>query len=199
VENPDGLREMLEKKGMRSSAQGLVKKKAKFKGVASAPNRCPILLDDPFLGFLSGISVTVKYPDGSDELLTTDDDGMIKVRTDRGAYVDLKFETELRMHEMRVFVVLEDVSTPKGAWQRLVNMGYVDDPEPPPKPFSEDYLAAAVEEFQSEHGIRPTGELDSRTQSALDSSHDSTVPWREQRTALIDDDLDAEYDKDAVA
>jgi len=184
---------------MASSAQGAVKKKAKFKGVVTASNRCPILLDDPFLGFLSGISVTVKYPDGSDELLTTDDDGMIKVRTDRGAYVDLKFETELRMHEMRVFVVLEDVSTPKGAWQRLVNMGYVDDPEPPPKPFSEDYLAAAVEEFQSEHGIRPTGELDSRTQSALDSSHDSTVPWREQRTALIDDDLDAEYDKDAVA
>lgn len=161
-----------------------------------------IILDDSFLGIQSGIKVTVKYPDGSDESLTTDDDGIIIVNTDRGVYIDLEFETELKMHQMRIFVVLDDISTPSGAWQRLVNMGYVDDPEPPSEPFNEDTLAAAIEEFQSEHDINPSGEMDNNTLSKLREIYASTTPWNELETSIIDDKLDSEYEsksKDGVA
>ena len=164
-----------------------------------ATTRIDILLDDPFLGILSGIEVTMKYEDGSQKSAVTDENGIVKVSRTKGKFVDLKFTTELREHQLRVFISLEEASSPNGTWQRLVNMGYVDELQPPSEPSDPDELASAVEEFQSEHGITPTGELDARTLEKLTSVYTSSTTWGDIGADVIDDGSDDMYGEDSKA
>src|SRR5262249_51891332 len=102
----------------------------------------------------------------------------------------------------RIFLFPEPVGTPAGAWQRLVNLGYVPDPKPPAKPEGDIALERAVTEFQAGHGITPTGSLDDRTKSELKKKYQAAVPWaEEEQPDLPDDKLDesAFLRKDALA
>lgn len=153
-----------------------------------ALRRVRILLDDPLLGPLSGIRVTVKYSNNSTEEITADGDGILKVRAGRGTHVDLEFATALRSHRRRVFLVMDSAGTKPGAWRRLVNLGYVRARDPAPELASDDLLARALEQFQADHGLKPTGDLDDRTQSTLESSEQSSSPWGEQKPLLPEDE-----------
>lgn len=146
-----------------------------------------VLIDDPLLGLLTGLSVSVHYQDGSTEPLTTDADGVIEVARDRGTHVKLEWETELARYDEIAFIVLDPVATASGAWQRLVNLGYLREPEPT----EPEDLERALAEFQAEHGLEPTAELDDETRQALEESVDSATMWSERD--LGDDDwLDRE-------
>ena len=158
-----------------------------------------ILLDDPFLGILSGIEVLVKYQDGSQRNIATNEHGMVRVSRNKGDFVDLQFATELREHQLRVFVNLKEASSPSGVWQRLANLGYADEFPPPAEPPDQDGLASAVEEFQSDHGIIPTGELDAATLEALASAYSSSTPWGDMSAAVTDDGSDNPYGEDSKA
>lgn len=155
-----------------------------------------IRLDDPFLGFLGETAVAARYADGSASQLKTDEHGVVEVETDHwsddGNFVDLQCTTDLREQQMRVFLVLEHAQTRVGAWQRLVNLGYVAIDEPTCEPDSDDLFAAALEEFQADRGIPPTGELDPHTQAALESWHRSASPWGEHGRAEMEDPDDAD-------
>jgi outer membrane protein OmpA-like peptidoglycan-associated protein len=164
--------------------------------------RLRILLDDPFLGFLPGISVKVNYASGTNETLVADERAGIAVLVDQGNFADLEFKTSLTSHSLRVFILLAGVSTRAGAWQRLVNLGYVHNPQPPSEPPSDDALATAVAEFQASHGIVPTGLVDGPTAQAIETSYDLTVAWQDEQRTQLPDDLASEsasLPKDAVA
>ncbi len=168
----------------------------------SSSGRIRILLDDPFLGFLCGISVKVTYAGGTAETVVTDDNAAMGVLVDQGSFADLEFKTSLRTHSLRVFIVLAGSSTPAGAWQRLVNLGYIRDPRPPSEPPNEDALASAVAEFQAAHGIDPTGSVDDPTTQAIKANHDVTVAWKDEQRTDLPDALASEsasLPKDAVA
>ncbi len=161
-----------------------------------------IRLDDPLLGFLGGVKVEVNYEDGSKEKLTTNDAGTFEVRSNQGDFVDLKFTTELREHQMRVFPNPGDLATSMGVWRRLVNLGCVAGAEPPKEPPSEEVLARAVETFQAERGIAPTGEVDESTRSQLEADGSPDEAWGEAEVGLADAshaDDDSLNSKDAVA
>lgn len=161
-----------------------------------------IRLDDPFLGFLRKIDVEVKYEDGSKEKLKTDDSGILEVRWDRGDFVGLTFTTELKKHTMRIFPNPGDLSTPEGQWRRLVNLGCVEGAEPPKEPPSDEVLARAVEAFQAERGIAPTGIVDDATRSQLEKYGTSDQAWGEEGVALAEAFHEDDYSvnpKDAVA
>jgi len=132
----------------------------------------------------------------------TDYGGFVRVLADQGLYVDLEFTTQLRQHSMRVFLFPPPVSTDAGAWQRLVDLGHVRDPQPPDAPPNADALAIAVSEFQAAHGIIPTGDLDDQTRAEIKKSYEAGVPWsREDREELDDDKFgqSASQRKDALA
>jgi len=163
-----------------------------------------IRLDDPFLGFLGETSVDARYADGSTDSLTTDPSGVVEVEVDRwsadGNFVDLTFQTDLREHQLRVFIVLEHATRRNGTWQRLVNLGYVPIDEPKAEPDTDDLFCAALEEFQADHGIPPTGELDGATVSALDSWHVAARSWGEHgRSSIADPDDGDTRSKEEVA
>ncbi len=174
---------------------GLATERAHTFRVRRIERQLALRLDDPFLGFLAEVDVEASYADGSSESLQTDEAGVVEVATDRwsddGNFVDLKFETELREHEMRVFLVLEHAASRTGAWQRLVNLGYVAIEPPPIEPKNDDLFAAAVEEFQADIGMRPTGELDGQTRDTLDSWHRADRSWGQHDRATIEDPDDA--------
>jgi hypothetical protein len=164
--------------------------------------RVPVLLEDPFLGFLSDLAVQVTYASGAGEALTTDRAGIVRVLADKGAYVDLEFTTSLRKHALRIFVFPESTSTDAGAWQHLVNLGFVATEKPPAAPPTETALERPVSEFQAAHGITPTGALDEKTRAAIKKAHEAMVPWSEEERALLADDKRSEsasLRKDALA
>ena len=90
------------------------------------------------LGILNDMEVSVRYADGTADSQKTNSEGVLFLEiglwSEEGNFVDLEFETELRVHKLRVFLVTEHASTPNGAWQRLVNLGYVSEEEPKAEP-----------------------------------------------------------------
>jgi hypothetical protein len=140
-------------------------------------SRIPVLIDDPLLGYPVEMDVKVKYADGATEALETDKYGVVLVAPDHGPWADLEFTTELREHRARVFIDVKDAALDEGVWRRLVNLGYVTDPEAPAAPPSDDALMAIVESFRADHGIEPVGDLDDRTREAVELSYRAATPW----------------------
>ncbi len=147
------------------------------------------LLDDSFSGFLCGIKVKATYESGAAEQLISDGSGYIELWRDLGDYADLEFETEWRKQSLRVFVVLGGVATAKGAWRRLVNLGFVPIPQPDGVPPNDDALKSAVAEFQGAHGIPPTCDLDAATQAALGDAHEATVARKDVPVKPLSDPI----------
>lgn len=178
---------------MAVSAGGIVEKADTFAGVARSILQS-LMLDDFFIGILKGVNIIAKYPDGFQESLTAMENGIIKIRVNRGPYVDLKLKTEFELRDSRIFIELDDISTKKGAWQRLMNLGYANDSSPPLEPSEEDFVRA-LEEFQSEHGLPPTGEFDNPTQLAIKSSYESTTSYANRIVDKSEDKLIGEFGK----
>jgi peptidoglycan hydrolase-like protein with peptidoglycan-binding domain len=145
------------------------------------PGQTTIILDDPFHALRTGVSVNLTYADGSKGTVESDDDGVITVSTQRGNYVDLAFEADGVEYAHRVFVRLRAIDTPRGVWERLVNLGYIPHEQPPPAPPNDGVLASALEAFQAEHGLEPTGESDEETKRLLREAHDTDTRAWEQR------------------
>jgi hypothetical protein len=164
--------------------------------------RIRILLDDPFLGFLPGVQVKVKYSGGTSETVATDAVGSVGLLVDRGDFADLSFSTTLGEDSLRVFILLARSTTSAGAWQRLVNLGYIEDSAPPAEPPDDDALSTAIAEYQAQNGIVPTGSLDDATASAIDASYSATIAWKDENRTDLQDSLAAEsasLPKDAVS
>ena len=160
------------------------------------------LLDDPFLGLLAGIKVNATYESGAKETLVSDGAGYVELWRDLGDYADLEFTTELIHHRLRAFVVLAGLATPKGAWRRLVNLGFVRITDPPGEAPNDDALASAVAEFQAVNGITPTAALDAVTQAAIGDQHETTVSRKDEPAKPLSDPLASVFPtqpKDEVA
>lgn len=156
--------------------------------------RVDIVVDVPVLGIVPDLVVDVAYADGSKEQLVADDSGAVSVASSRGAFVDLDAETSVGAYQLRCFVHLALSTEADGAWQRLVNLGYVDDPAVAPTSPDALMLKALIEEFQVDNDLDPTGELDEATASALEHAEQSDVLWLDREFAEGDDLDDADYD-----
>jgi hypothetical protein len=141
----------------------------------TGPRTETLVLDDPLLGLLAGVACDLTHEDGAKEQLTADAQGKVAFVT-QGAFVDLVVHTPLGDRARRVMITRDDPATPKGAWQRLVNLGYAG-AAPSPQAGPEE-LAAAIEEFQSEVGLRPTGDLCDRTIARLQKEAHAEAPWQ---------------------
>lgn len=161
--------------------------------------RIELIVDVPMIGVHAEGEVTVTYADGHSESLNRDDCGVIRVSSSRGDYVDLDFETDLGMQACRCFIVLGDPEENLGAWRRLVNLGYVDLPEPPPRPEDRNELSDALEEFQADVGLEATGILDTETAERLAEQEESETEWTQRDEVVGEDPDDAGYPNDPKA
>jgi hypothetical protein len=143
--------------------------------------RLYIIFDDPFKGLQKKVKVDLAYADGTKVSSETDSTGEVEVSRNHGAYVDAEVSTDCGEWRRRVFILLPDPFTQNGAWQRLVNMGYVSDEQPSESPPSQIKLAMAVEEFQAEHQIKPTGKLEDVTLKSIQEAHDTEIlEWHDR-------------------
>jgi hypothetical protein len=74
----------------------------------------------------------------------------------------------IKTRAIRIMLTAEPASTPKGAWARLVNLGYVSLDQPPAEPDG-DQLRQALFVYQSRRGLRRSGVLDVDTQEHLEN------------------------------
>jgi hypothetical protein len=141
----------------------------------------PIVLDDPMLGPAKGLVVQLSYEDGLKEQSRTDARGVLIAKTSHGAFVDLTYDRDGVVGSGRVFILPPAIATDAGAWQRLVNLGYTGLDRAPVTPPTPEHLALAVEEFQSEFGQPPTGQLDDETRQLIVHAHDEDKrAWMER-------------------
>lgn len=141
--------------------------------------RVDVVIDDPVLGMLPEHDVKVTYANGVKEELISDDEGVITVSAARGEYVDIAFETDIETNRLRCFVVTAAIDTDKGVWQRLVNLGYVDDPDPPSEAPDNETLKGAVQEFQVDHDFDVTGVLENEGRETLVDYESSDELWQD--------------------
>jgi outer membrane protein OmpA-like peptidoglycan-associated protein len=140
--------------------------------------RVPLVFDDALLGPSEGIVVQLTFADGTTQTRTTDRSGTVRIDAERGAFADARYERQGFEYTRRVFVRPPAPSTEAGAWQRLVNLGYVTAERPGPSPATPVELAHAVEEFQFDFRLDVTGELDAKTSAKIREAHDRDGrPW----------------------
>jgi hypothetical protein len=132
----------------------------------------PIAFDDALLGWVKDVDVRLVYEDGFAEQLKTNAKGVVMAKTSHGAFTDITYSRGDVRGSGRIFVLPPDARSETGCWQRLVNLGYVDLDLPPAQPPTSEHLALAVEEFQSEFGKIPNGELDDETRTLITHAHD---------------------------
>ena len=138
----------------------------------------PLVFDDALLGVAPGVEVELTFADGSTEKVVTDASGLIRIKAARGPFVDARYNRTGMIIEHRVFLRSPSSSSNEGAWQRLVNLGYVGDNKPAPVPPGPNDLVAAIEEFQFDFGLEVNGNLDAATQKKLRQAHDQdNRPW----------------------
>ena len=133
----------------------------------------PIVLDDPLFGPARDVVVTFRYEDGLQEPAKTNARGVAMAKTTHGAFVDITYDRHGVVGEGRVFLLPPPIGTETGVWQRLANLGYTGTDYPPAKPPTPEHLALAVEEFQSEFGAKPNGQLDDATRELIAHAHDT--------------------------
>ena len=63
---------------------------------------------------------------------------------------------------------LDPIAERSGVLARLVNLGYLLDPSGAPDP---EELELAIEEFQADNQMNPSGQLDEQTRSALHDAY----------------------------
>jgi len=140
---------------------------------------CSVLLDDALHGKVARTRVNVRYQDGTSETQETDASGVVDLRRDRGMWADLELDFAGRTHVRRLFLLYPDISQGAGQWRRLANLGYVHEATPPSAAPSIQILAAALERFQSDHGLLPTGVANPVTVGKLGVMHACFIEWRE--------------------
>ncbi len=146
-----------------------------------------IQLEDPLEGVLKNITVTVTFSDNSSEEYTTDENGVLSITVEDSDYFDLEYtvgEGE-NNYQHRFLCVTEDAASPKGAWQRLVNMGYYSNSDPAIEPTDEDF-ETVLELFQSENGMEPTGEFDQTCKDKITEIYESEKLWGELESAELE-------------
>lgn len=143
-----------------------------------------VVFDDPILGLCQGVTVHFKFSGGQEADLTTDEAGIVKLEARPGDFADTEYQREGIVHRQRVFLSPPDIVATDGTWQRLVNLGYVQKTLPPRLPESEPQLALAIEEFQAEFGLDPTGNLDNATRERIRRAHDEDQQeWQDRHWA----------------
>lgn len=141
-----------------------------------------IVFDDPFMGLQKKVKVDLVYEDGTRMSSETDTMGEVEVSRNHGAYVDAEISTKCGTYRRRVFILPADPSSQDGAWQRLVNLGYVSDEQPSESPPNQMRLAMAVEKFQAEHNIKTTSMLDNFTIRSIQKAHDTeNLAWNDRK------------------
>lgn len=160
-----------------------------------------IVLDDPIFGVAAGVSVEATYQTGKQAQLETDVDGRLPIEPDGGEHVDLRYRWQGRDLSRRVFTAVDDVASPRGAWQRLVHLGYTQVPEPEREAPDDEALGDAIMLFQLDYGAEPTAELDDDTVEMLLRAHDQDLrPWRDRDWELPDEpEPDAAKPKEEVS
>lgn len=147
-----------------------------------------IVLDDPIFGVAAEVTVEANYEGGKQESLQTDSQGRVPIEPSGGEYVDLQYTWHGRELSRRVFTALDDVASPAGAWQRLVHLGYTQEPEPEREAPDAEALEDAIMLFQLDHSVEPTATLDDDTVEELLRAHDQDLrPWRERDWELPDE------------
>jgi len=160
-----------------------------------------IVLDDPIFGVAAGITVEAAYHSGLQQTRDTDADGRLQLEPSGGDFVDLRYTWQSQDVERRVFIALDDVATPSGAWQRLVHLGYTRLEQPDRQPPDTETLEDALLLFQLDYGAEPTATLDDETVGELLRAHDQDLrPWRERDWELPEEPApDAARPKEEVS
>ncbi len=137
--------------------------------VPAAPLKLRLRIEDFDNNPIPNLACEVEI-DGDTRQVTTDGDGFLDLDIPRAAK-----EGRLRNETIGIDVPLKighmDPSEEDSGWvARLVNLGYhggaVGD-------LSDELLPAAIEEFQCDHGLKVTGQLDEATRSKLLEVHGS--------------------------
>ncbi|MFZ2148955.1 MAG: hypothetical protein WAV28_17225 [Sedimentisphaerales bacterium] len=166
---------------------------SRFNTLSSAP--LLFVFDDPFLGLHKDTDVGLRYADGFQEQRQTDSEGKLTVLKSHGKYIDTDISSELGSINRRIFIFPPDPSSETGAWQRLVNLGYVLDKEPPESPPDPESLALCLDDFQADHNLEPTGELDEPTFKKIAAAYDDVTIWEERNWEELEnsEDLSSDY------
>jgi hypothetical protein len=104
-----------------------------------------LIFDDPVTGFLKNKKVSLTHEDGQLDDVQTDDKGFILIKRGHGKFVDAEICWETGTQTRRIFVFLDPANTSEGAWQRLVNMGYVQTLQPSMSQGNPEELAMSLE------------------------------------------------------
>ena len=132
-----------------------------------------LVLDDALFGFGASLPVRLTFDDGSTQDIKADHDGMILLVDCPHTSVRATVKTEKGAREWFAFLKVPTDTSPRGLWQRLVNMGYVSTrPPPPADPPRPEALMMAIQEFQAEHQLDVTGDGDPKTIEAIRVAHD---------------------------
>lgn len=165
--------------------------------------RLYIVFDDLFAGISDNENVNLTYADGFKESEKTDGDGEILVSSSHGNYVDVEVNAELDTYMQRVFIMLDDYRTRNGAWQRLINLGYVHESSPQNSPENDVKLEAALQAFQAEFGISTNGSVeDVNALKKLQMEHDEEATvWCERNSSAaldISKPISADYSRSKI-
>jgi len=143
-------------------------------------DRVTIVFDDPMLGFAGQVEINLRFSNGSQRQVQTNDVGEITVDARVGDFVDIEYKRNAMKQVRRVFLRPIDVSANQGAWQRLSNLGYVYEATAPETP-QEFELFVAVQRFQCDFGVLPDGELTDSVRAAIRDAHDQDVTeWKKR-------------------
>ena len=138
-----------------------------------------VVIDDALLGTLANTEVTVTGAVGRSKVAKTNGSGVLTLSRNLGAHADVAFAHSEIPRTRRIFLELDPPNVAAGAWQRLVNLGYIGGAEPPREPPEGAALTVALEEFQGDHGLEVTGSLDPETQVRLGHAHEvDPTEWR---------------------
>jgi hypothetical protein len=151
---------------------------ARLSPCENAADSAFVVWDDALFGPATGATIRVEYADGSYLDVTADSHGGMSVPL-RSPRVTLHRTTNHGTLSVVVFIAPPSVSTDTGAWQRLFNLGYCTAQDAPVQPPTPGALRSALQEFQADHALDVSGDLDGQTRTALVRAHDrDRRPWR---------------------
>ncbi len=144
----------------------------------------PIVFDDPLFGFAANVAVMFTFADGSKRELKSDAKGVVMLEAPGQQFTDIEYQLNEMRQKRRVFLRPGDIASDSAVWQRLVNLGYVHESNPPAAPATPEEMTVAAQRFQAEFGLPPTGKLTPQTREAIRAAHDvDRTEWKKREWA----------------
>jgi hypothetical protein len=129
------------------------------------------------------LPIEIIYQNGARGKAVVQPNGVLEADADKGSYLTFEGKTPRgRINKKRIYILFDDISTPEGCWQRLLNLDYGDHQKAIDHGFEEGDLAVMVQNFQMLFDLVATAECDADTQKVLDA----VMKHPETRQNLLD-------------